>query len=78
MSHWAGQLLTQPATVGAEKHYRNPIALAREWQAFLSTATYASRSELARELGVSRARVSQVLGLFERASEVVEDITAFG
>ena len=42
------------------------------------TGKYSSRAELARGLGVSRARVSQVLGVFDLASEVVEDIAALG
>ena len=74
-SPWTGH---EPEVLRLKNHYRNPIALAREWQASLSTGTYSSRAELARELGVSRARVTQVLGLCDLASEVGEEIAALG
>ena len=44
----------------APKQYRNPILLAQEWQR-LVTELGASRADLARQLGVSRARITQVL-----------------
>lgn len=39
---------------------------------------WASKAELARSLGISRARVSQVLELLDMAPEVVEAITNLG
>ena len=47
------------------KQYRNPVALALEWQSQLDGDGHGSRSRLARKLGVSRARVSQVLSLLK-------------
>jgi ParB-like chromosome segregation protein Spo0J len=58
------------------KSRRNPIALAREWEALLADGTFASRADLARELGVSRARVTQVLNLLNLAPAVLEVISA--
>lgn len=57
---------------------RNPIALAREWQDALHQGRCSSRAELARDLGISRARVTQVLGLLDLAPEVVEAVANLG
>jgi hypothetical protein len=57
---------------------RNPIVLAREWQDALNHGTCASRADLARELGVSRARITQILGLLDLAPAVVHAIGALG
>lgn len=62
----------------SSKQYRNPIALAREWQGMLATGECASRAELARRLGVSRPRVTQVLGLLDLAPDVLEALAALG
>lgn len=40
---------------------RSGLILAREWQQALADGKYSSRAELARAVGVSRARVTQVL-----------------
>lgn len=60
------------------KRYRNPTIMAQDWQHLLIGAAGSSRAELARLLGVSRARVTQVLGLLELAPEVVTAIAALG
>src|SRR5581483_2677370 len=60
------------------KPRRNPIALAREWQGLLGGPECASRSDLARMLGVTRARVTQVLALLDLAPEVLDAIVALG
>ena len=57
---------------------RNPTALARGWQRRLDTGEVASRAELARELGVTRAHVTQVLGLLRLAPEAQDMALAFG
>lgn len=58
--------------------YRNPIVLAQEWQRMLGEGQCLSRAELARKLGVSRARVTQVLGLLGLAPKVLEAIVGLG
>jgi hypothetical protein len=52
--------------------------VAQEWQSMLGTGECASRADLARRLGVTRARVTQVLGLLELTPEVVEALAALG
>jgi ParB-like chromosome segregation protein Spo0J len=44
------------------KRYRNPVIMAQEWQSILDRENY-TPADLARKLGVSRARVTQVLRL---------------
>ena len=58
--------------------YRNPIFLAREWQNALDHGDCPSKAALARELGVSRARVTQVLRLLRLDPEVLDAIIALG
>jgi hypothetical protein len=43
------------------KSYRDPLRLARYYQSLLDTEKFESRAALARYLGISRARVTQVL-----------------
>lgn len=58
--------------------YRNPIALAREWQAVLHSGECSPATDLARKLGMSRARVTQVLGLLRLSPEILDKIAAHG
>lgn len=62
----------------SSKQHRNPIVLAQEWQRALDDGECPSRAALARQLGVTRARVTQVLGLLDLAPEVVHAIAALG
>jgi len=57
---------------------RNPVALAQEWQRLLDTGQVSSRAALARELGVSRAHVTQVLDVLHLPLEELESILALG
>jgi Mn-dependent DtxR family transcriptional regulator len=45
----------------APKERRDPLKLARYYQSLLDTGKFESRAALARYLGVSRPRVTQVL-----------------
>ena len=56
---------TQPATTA------NPVRIAREWKRAMEERGE-SRADLARRLGVSRARVSQVLGILDLSPDVLE------
>ncbi len=68
-----------PRTPGqSSRQYRNPIALAREWQRMLDNGECATQADVARRLGVTRARVTQVLKLLELAPEVLDFIVALG
>ena len=66
----------QRLKVKGRKAYRSPVALAREWRAILGSGQCSSAAELARRLGVSRARVTQVLRLLRLSPGVLERITA--
>ena len=73
-------LLFEPpvAPVPSPRCYRNPVALAREWQHVLDEGKRASRADLARKLGVTRARVTQVLSLLDLAPQVLEAVIGLG
>jgi hypothetical protein len=58
--------------------YRNPIALARKWQAMIACGQVSSRAVLARRVGVSRARVTQVLQLRTLTPKVIEAVEQLG
>jgi hypothetical protein len=58
--------------------YRNPVCLAREWQQALDRGDVVSRADLARRIGVSRARVTQVLGLLALSPKALRRITTLG
>lgn len=61
----------------ARKTYRNPVIYAMELRDQMA-AEGISRAELARRLGVSRARITQWLDLLELPSEVIREARAKG
>ncbi len=67
-----------PGPTRSAKQHRNPIVLAQERQRALDDGECPSRAALARQLGVARARVTQVLGLLDLAPEVVHAVAALG
>jgi hypothetical protein len=56
------------------KTYRNPIFLAREWAEAMKQGNFQSQSAFARAIGVSPARVSQVLRLLKLPESVRTEI----
>ncbi len=62
----------------SKRRYRNPISLAREWRKAIDEDKYACPAALARQLRVSRARVTQVLNLLKLAPEVIDIISLVG
>ncbi|MCG6534892.1 MAG: hypothetical protein L7F78_09415 [Syntrophales bacterium LBB04] len=70
--------MLRPANHKLSRLSRNPIYLAQEWQKALITGYYSSPADLARKLGVSRARVTQVLWLLNLTPEVLKTIAALG
>jgi len=60
------------------RFYRNPIALAQEWQRRLVNGECSSLAALSRKLRVSRARVTQLLRLLRLTPEVLNDLVAIG
>jgi hypothetical protein len=60
------------------RRYRNPLILAHEWQRALENGDCSSPAALARKLGFSRARVTQVLHLLSLTPEVQQQLMALG
>jgi len=59
------------------RKYRNTLAVAREWRALMREGRL-TQAELARELRVSRARLTQVLHLLDIDPKVAATIIALG
>jgi transcriptional regulator with XRE-family HTH domain len=59
------------------KCYRNPVVMAHEWQNMVSREN-CTPADLARKLGVSRARVAQILRLLRLAPDVLQQIAELG
>src|SRR5262249_12481353 len=58
---WNGSSGPEPEAPPLSSEPRNPLKLARYYQSLLDSGRFESRAALARHLGVSRARVTQVL-----------------
>jgi hypothetical protein len=58
---WNGSSAPEPKVFATPKEPRDPLKLARYYQSLLDSGQFESRAALARFLGVSRARVTQVL-----------------
>jgi hypothetical protein len=58
---WNGSSEPEPEVSATPKEPRDPLKLARHYQSLLDSGQFESRAALARHLGVSRARVTQVL-----------------
>ena len=58
--------------------YRNPICLAKEYKEMIDNNQVKNQSELARKLGISRARVSQILRLLKLDPLVIQELEKFG
>jgi len=58
--------------------YRNPIYLAKEYKKILDSGEAKNQAELARIKGISRARVTQILGLLKLDSFVIQELEKLG
>ena len=58
---WNGSSEPEPKVLATPKEPRDPLELARYYQSLLDSGQFENRAALARCLGVSRARVTQVL-----------------
>lgn len=58
--------------------YRNPIFLAREWAEAIQTGNLRSQRAFAQAIGLSHARVSQVLALLRLCPDAREALDALG
>jgi len=53
--------------------YSNPMTLALEWLKGLEEGRYASRAAIAKELGISRTRVTQIMNVLRLPSDLLRD-----
>jgi len=61
-----------------KKTYRNPIYLAREFKKILDSGEAKNQAELARIKGISRARVTQILGLLKLDYLILQELEKLG
>ena len=61
-----------------KKAYRNPIYLAREYKRMIDIGQVKNQSELARKLGISRARVTQILNLLKLNKNILNKLEQIG
>ena len=58
--------------------YRNPIYLAKEYKQMIDNGQAKNQSDLAQKLGISRARITQILRLLKLDSLIVEELEKLG
>jgi len=58
--------------------YRNPIYLAKDYKQVIANGQAKNQPELARKLGISRARVTQILNLLNLDSFVIQELEKLG
>ena len=71
--------MTRPKSLKEKplKLYRNPVFVAEEWHKRMEEQGL-TRAELARELGVSRARVSQMLNILKLPIVIQNRVKEYG
>ena len=62
------------AKLGRKKHYINPVRRAIRYQTLLDEDPKLNKARLAKKLGTSRVRVTQLLGLLKLPEDVQETI----
>lgn len=63
--------------VEKEKIYESPLVEARRYQNLLNDPLINNQSDIARDLGITRARVSQVMSLLKLAPEIQKTLLGF-
>jgi len=58
--------------------FRNPIYLAKEYKEMISSNQVKNQSELARKLGISRARITQILNLLKLDTLIIQELERLG
>ena len=58
--------------------YRNPTYLARKYKRMIDHGQVKNQSCLARKLGISRARIHQILSLLKLDSLIIQELEKFG
>ena len=73
---------TKKASAGltqiGKRQHKNPVCLALEWKLALDEGKHSSCAALARALGVSRARVTQILNLLDLSTAVKARVQEMG
>lgn len=54
--------------------YRNPIYLAREYKQMIDKEHVKNQADLAQKLGISRAKVTQILRLLKLDSLIIQEL----
>lgn len=70
---WTRPPATPKRESNAPSQKRDPLRLARYYQSLLDSGKFESRAALARHLGVSRARVKQVLNRLKDVTDLRSD-----
>jgi hypothetical protein len=60
------------------RYYRNPIFIAKEYKTMFDAGEVKNQFDLAEKLGVSRARVCQVLSLLKLNTDLIDAIEKIG
>ena len=63
--------------VEKEKVYESPLVEAKRYQNLLNDPLINNQSDIARDLGITRARVSQVMSLLKLAPEIQKALLGF-
>jgi hypothetical protein len=69
---WNGSSEPEPQVSATPKETRDPLKLASCYQSLLDSGQFENRAALARHLGVSRARVTQVLRRLNKATTAAD------
>jgi ParB-like chromosome segregation protein Spo0J len=62
--------------VQPQKVYKSPLLEARRYENLLKYPFIKTQSDIAREMGISRARVSQIMALLKLAPEIQRELLA--
>jgi len=69
---------SKPERKRTRKQYKNPIFIALEWKRLFDEGRYSSQAELAREMGISRARVTQIMNLLKLDKGMIKKLVDLG
>ncbi len=60
------------------RNYRNPIHLAKEYRWMIDSGQARNESDLARQIGISRVRVNQIIRLLKLDTQIIKQIEKLG
>ena len=62
----------------AKSVYRNPIYIAKEYKGMIDSGKVKNQSELAKLIGITRARVTQILNLLKLDGSIIDNLEQIG